>query len=65
VTAEEALQRIATRQPEALRIIQDNGFVFDDLGREPGNWQHLAFTLYNLLCEIDVICRHALEEPDA
>lgn len=55
-----ALGKIALMQSGALAIIRDNGFVFEDIGREPGNWQHLAFTLYNLICEIDVEARHAL-----
>jgi len=60
--AEITLEWIADRQPEALRIIQDNGFRFEDIGREPGNWQHLAFTLYTMLCDIDTRARCALDE---
>jgi len=59
-----ALQVIATKQEEAFKTIKDNGFVFKDLGREPGNWQHLAFTLYTMLCEIDVIAKTALLEGE-
>jgi len=57
-----ALERIAEQQPKTLAMIRDNGFVFDSIGKEPGNWQHLAFTIYTDLCEIDSIARAALEE---
>ena len=60
--AEEALARIADQQPKTLAMIERNGFVFDSIGREPGNWQHLAFTIYSNLCEVDVIARVALGE---
>jgi len=56
----DALREITQKQPEALKMIQDNGFVFDEIGAEPDNWQHLAFSLYNRICEIDVIARVAL-----
>lgn len=59
-SADTALGKIALMQSGALAIIRDNGFVFKDIGKEPGNWQHLAFTLYNLICEIDGEARHAL-----
>lgn len=55
-----ALTRIASFQQRALGYIEQNGFVFDDIGTERGNWQHLAFSLYNDLCEADVVARHAL-----
>jgi len=48
----EALQKVEAKQPEALKKIEANGFVFNDIGCEPGNWQHLAFTLYTDLCEL-------------
>lgn len=57
----EALQHVAQLQPDALAMIERNGFVFADIGREPGNWQHLAFSLYTDLCEADHIARSALE----
>lgn len=56
----DALRRIAAKQQEALEVIRSNGFVFTSIGQEPGNWQHLAFTLYNEICEIDVIARAGL-----
>jgi hypothetical protein len=55
------LQHIAEAQPTALKIIEENGFVFEDIGKEPGNWQHLAFTLYTEICEIDLSVRRALD----
>ena len=48
------------RQQETLQMIERNGFVFDDIGAEPGNWQHLAFTLYTEICDMDEIARQAL-----
>lgn len=59
---EQALEEIARMQPDALKMIERNGFIFDDIGDEPGNWQHLAFTLYVSLCEIESIARAALSE---
>lgn len=56
-----ALQRISEQQPKTLEMIRRNGFVFDDIGCEPGNWQHLAFTIYTDLCEVDTVARNALE----
>ncbi len=56
-----ALERIAGQQQMTLATIKANGFVFEDIGSEPGNWQHLAFTIYTDLCEIDSIARGALE----
>jgi hypothetical protein len=56
-----ALEQIAPMQQNALRMIERNGFVFEDIGNEPGNWQHLAFTLYTELCEVDSIVGAALE----
>jgi hypothetical protein len=58
---ENALRFCAAKQPEAIEMIRSNGFVFRDLGNEPGNWQHLAFTLYNDLCHIETVARQALE----
>jgi hypothetical protein len=61
-TEHEALRRIAKLQPKALRIIEENGFVFRSLGKEPGNFEHLAFTLYALICEASWIADTTLEE---
>ena len=57
-----ALEEIAAKQQLILKIIESNGFVFTDLGKEPGNWRHLAFTLYTQICEIDSIARSALND---
>ena len=58
---ETALREIADQQPKTLEMIRANGFVFDSIGAEPGNWQHLAFTIYTDLCEVDTLARAALE----
>lgn len=60
LTPEDALRRIAEQRPETLETIRRNGFAFTDIGTEPGNWQHLAFSLYTTICEIDLIARAAL-----
>ena len=60
-----ALEKIAEFQQKALKVIESNGFVFESIGNEKGNWQHLAFTLYTELCEVDVIARAALAELDS
>jgi hypothetical protein len=62
MTQRAALEAIAKLQPDALEMIKKNGFVFDSIGAEPGNWQHLAFTLYTVICEADSIARGALAE---
>jgi hypothetical protein len=58
--ARAALRAVAVKQPEMLAVIEHNGFVFEDIGREPGNWQHLAFTLYTALCELESIASATL-----
>lgn len=60
----EILERIKAQQPATLAVIESNGFVFTDLGREPGNWMHLAFSIYTDLCEVDTLAEHALEALD-
>jgi hypothetical protein len=59
----EALEKVAALQGEARKLIENNGFVFTDIGTERGNWQHLAFTLYCEICEIDTVARNALGWP--
>ena len=61
---EQDAEKIAGFQPKALAIIEGNGFVFEDIGREPGNWQHLAFTLYTEICEIETIARRIAGADD-
>lgn len=58
-----ALEHIAVLQDNALGYIEQNGFVFDDIGKEPGNWKHLAFSLYSDLCEADTWAHAALDLP--
>jgi len=60
---EGALEKVAALQGQAMKVIRDNGFIFDDIGTEKGNWQHLAFTLYCEICEIDTVARNALGWP--
>ena len=58
----QTLVKISEAQLRTLRMIESNGFVFTDIGREPGNWQHLAFSIYADLCEVDALARAALDE---
>ena len=62
VIQREALERIKQVQPKTLAMIRRSGFSFVNLGAEPGNWEHLAFTLYSTICEIDSIVSDALDE---
>jgi hypothetical protein len=60
--AQAALREIESIQPKVLGYIRSNGFVFDGIGTEPGNWHHLAFSVYIDLCEADAIARAALAD---
>ena len=58
----EALERISEQQPRCLEVLRRNGVVFDGpLGNDPKNWQHVAFSIYTDLCEVDAIAQQALE----
>lgn len=57
----EAIERIAEQQPKTLATLRHHGIVFDGpLGNDPKNWQHVAFSIYTDLCEVDTIARAAL-----
>lgn len=43
------LEAVETSQPEALKMIQREGFVFDGSG---GRWERLALSLYSRLVEL-------------
>ena len=67
VTAEKALGDIGEIQPRVLSYIRANGFKWEcreSLGSEPGNWQHLAFSIYSDLCKADTIARSALTQEE-
>jgi hypothetical protein len=57
-----ALETIAGAQREALQIIRENDFRFVDIGKQPGNWQHLAFTLYTQICDVSLLAEGVLEQ---
>ena len=58
-----ALIVIAEQQQRTLGWLRENGIVFDGpLGRDPSNWQHVAFSLYNDICRVDNVARDALRE---
>lgn len=62
VEAVAALERVAEQQPKTLRTLRHHNIVFDGpLGADPKNWEHVAFTIYTDLCEVDSIARAALE----
>lgn len=48
-------------QKDALKLIQQNDFVFDG---QNGEWEQLAFILYTQLCEIEQKSRHLLDEDN-
>lgn len=64
---ENALRQIGEQQQKTLGWIRDWDIVFDEApGKNPGNWQHVAFSIYTDLCEVDSWARSALagtEEP--
>lgn len=58
-----ALEQITTMQPRAINWLRANGIKFiGPLGTDPANWENVAFSIYNDLCEVDVIARNALKE---
>ncbi len=63
---EAAVTEAATKQQKTLGWIRAHGIVFDGpLGTDPTNWQHIAFSIYSDLCEMDAILRAALGEGEA
>jgi ribosomal protein S27AE len=63
----EALERIAEQQQQTLAKLRKHGIVFEAIGADPSNWQHVAFSIYTDLCQVDTIARTALAsaaEPD-
>lgn len=62
--AETALRKIAAQQQKTLGWLEANGVVFDGpLGTDPSNWQHVAFSIYADLCEMDTWAWQGLDEP--
>jgi hypothetical protein len=58
----DALRAVTEQQPKTVEWLRANGIVFDGpLGTDPGNWQHVAFSIYNDLCEADSVARAALD----
>ena len=56
-----ALEQIAAAQAEAQHVIRKNDFRFTDVGKQPGNWQHLAFSLYTRICDLSLLAESALK----
>lgn len=62
---ESALEDIASKQRARLDAYRALGIVFDGpLGTDPKNWQHVAFSTYTDLCEVETQARSALEADD-
>lgn len=57
-----ALEQIEARTWTALARFRERGVVFEDIGNDPKNWQHVAFTVYSELCEASMDARDALAE---
>jgi hypothetical protein len=58
-----ALKQIKLIQPLTLKMLREHGVVFDGpLGADPKNFQHVAFSIYSNLCEMDSIARAAFDE---
>lgn len=59
----DGLWRIAEQQTRTLDWLQANGIVFNGpLGNDPANWQNIAFSIYNDLCEVDAWAHYLLDE---
>lgn len=60
-----ALEQIAEQQQRTLGWMQKHDIVFDGtLGTDPKNFQHVAFSVYTDLCEVDSWARAALSEAE-
>lgn len=57
-----ALRNVSQRQEATLEKLRTLGVVFTDIGADPKNWQHVAFTIYSEFVEAASIARQALEE---
>lgn len=60
----------AAREAEKVRqravaVFRSHGIVFEDIGTDPKNWQHVAFSVYTDLCEVSDTTRDALSALDA
>ena len=60
VAVARAAREVTTKQQECLESFRSHGIVFNDIGNDPTNWQHVAFTIYSDLCEAEAGCRAAL-----
>jgi hypothetical protein len=60
----DALEAVGAIQPQTLLWIRHHGIVFGDIGTDPENWQHVAFSIYSDLCEADSRVRPIIGWPD-
>jgi len=60
VALEAVLEKIAAQQPKVLEVLRSHGIVFRELGHDPTNFEHVAFSIYTYLCEVDCWAREAL-----
>ena len=57
----DALREIEPQQQRILEWFRGEGIIFDTApGGDPKSWQHIAFTIYTALCEVDSAARAAL-----
>lgn len=58
-----AMIAVARQQPRTIGWLREHGVVFaGPLGTDPTNFEHVAFSLYTDICQIDSIARNALAE---
>lgn len=62
VALRDALETIEARQLRMIALFRQRGIVFEDIGNDPKNWQHVAFTAYSELAEVSMDARDALAE---
>lgn len=47
-----AAKEATVLQEKQLATYRSHGIVFKDIGNDPTNWQHVAFSVYSDLCEL-------------
>ncbi len=61
----EAAQAVVRLQEETVATFRNRGIKFTDIGADPENWQHVAFTVYTNLCEAAALARDAIPSVDS
>lgn len=55
-----ALTKIKEQQPKTLEKLRRRGVIFKEIGADPLNWEHVAFSIYTDLCRVDQIAGQGL-----